>query len=53
MSALGAKRWWALVAIVLSILTVGFDSTILNVALPTLATSINASTDQLQWIVDA
>ncbi len=53
MSALGAKRWWALIAIVLSILTVGFDSTILNVALPTLATSINASTDQLQWIVDA
>jgi EmrB/QacA subfamily drug resistance transporter len=53
MSGLGAKRWWALVAIVLSILTVGFDSTILNVALPTLATSINASTDQLQWIVDA
>src|SRR5690349_652970 len=53
MPALGAKRWWALVAIVLSILTVGFDSTILNVALPTLATSINASTDQLQWIVDA
>jgi EmrB/QacA subfamily drug resistance transporter len=53
MSGLGAKRWWALVAIVLSILTIGFDTTILNVALPTLATAIDAGTDQLQWIVNA
>src|ERR1043165_7631650 len=53
MSGLGARSWWALIALVLGILTVGFDSAILNVALPTLATSINASTDQLQWIVDA
>jgi len=47
------RRWWALVAIVLSILTVGFDTTILNVALPTLATALDAGNDQLQWIVDA
>jgi EmrB/QacA subfamily drug resistance transporter len=53
MCALGAKRWWALVAIVLSILTIGFDTTILNVALPTLATSVGAGTDQLQWVLDA
>ena len=49
----GARRWWALVAIVLSLLTIGFDSTILNVALPTLATALDAGTGQLQWIVDA
>ncbi len=48
-----SRRWWALVAIVLSILTVGFDTTILNVALPTLATELHAGTSDLQWLVDA
>src|SRR5258708_1838572 len=47
------RRWWALIAIVLSLLTLGFDTTILNVALPTLATELNAGNDQLQWLVDA
>jgi EmrB/QacA subfamily drug resistance transporter len=47
------KRWWALVAIVLCALTLGFDTTILNVALPTLATDLSAGTSELQWIVDA
>ena len=47
------KRWWALVAIVLCTLTLGFDTTILNVALPTLATELDAGTSELQWIVDA
>jgi EmrB/QacA subfamily drug resistance transporter len=35
------------------VLTVGFDTTILNVALPTLATALNAGNDDLQWIVNA
>ncbi|WP_433081098.1 MFS transporter [Dactylosporangium sp. CA-052675] len=47
------RRWWALIAIVLSVLTVGFDTTILNVALPTLATALDAGSDDLQWIVNA
>ncbi|MFI5913665.1 MFS transporter [Dactylosporangium sp. NPDC051541] len=47
------RRWWALIAIVLSVLTVGFDTTILNVALPTLATELDAGNDDLQWIVNA
>src|SRR3954451_2531348 len=47
------RRWWALIAIVLSVLTVGFDTTILNVALPTLATALDAGNDDLQWIVNA
>jgi EmrB/QacA subfamily drug resistance transporter len=53
MSALGSRRWWALGALGLTILTIGFDATILNVALPTLATSLHASTGALQWMVDA
>src|ERR1044072_5170471 len=47
------KRWWALVAIVLCTLTLVFDITILNVALPTLAADLDAGTSALQWIVDA
>jgi EmrB/QacA subfamily drug resistance transporter len=49
----GSRRWWALGAIILSVLTIGFDATILNVALPTLATALDASTGSLQWMVDA
>ncbi len=47
------RRWWALVAVVFAALTIGFDVTILNVALPTLAEKIHASNSELQWIVDA
>jgi EmrB/QacA subfamily drug resistance transporter len=47
------RRWWVLGALILSVILVGLDSTILNVALPTLAAELGASTAQLQWIVDA
>ncbi|MEY9841981.1 MFS transporter [Streptacidiphilus sp. EB103A] len=47
------RRWWALAAICLSVLVLGFDSTILNVALPDMAVQLHANTGQLQWIVDA
>jgi len=49
----GNRRWWALGALVLSLLTIGFDATILNVALPNLATALGAGTAELQWIIDA
>ncbi|WP_328349253.1 MFS transporter [Streptomyces sp. NBC_00445] len=47
-----AKRW-ALVGIVVSVLVLGFDLTIMNVALPTMAADLGASTGELQWIVDS
>src|SRR4051794_24143824 len=47
------RRWWILGALILAVILVGLDSTILNVALPTLAADLGASTAQLQWIVDA
>lgn len=49
----GSKRWWALAAVVLSALVIGLDITILVTALPTLATTLGASTSQLQWFSDA
>jgi MFS transporter, DHA2 family, multidrug resistance protein len=48
-----ARRWWALFAIAASVLVVGLDLTVLNLALPTMAVSLHASTGDLQWIVDA
>ncbi|MFC4532618.1 MFS transporter [Sphaerisporangium dianthi] len=48
-----SRRWWALGALVLSVLVIGLDLTVLNVALPTLATELGASTGDLQWIVVA
>jgi MFS transporter, DHA2 family, multidrug resistance protein len=51
--ATGNRRWWALAALSLSALVVGLDLTVLNLALPTLATALHASTSDLQWIVDS
>jgi DHA2 family multidrug resistance protein-like MFS transporter len=47
------RRWFVLAVLCASVLVVVLDSTIVNVALPTLATELGASTSQLQWIVDA
>ncbi|MCP2336741.1 DHA2 family efflux MFS transporter permease subunit [Actinomadura rupiterrae] len=48
-----ARRWSGLGALALALLALGFDMTILNVALPTLSVELHAGTSQLQWIVDA
>ncbi|MFE9169534.1 MFS transporter [Streptomyces kebangsaanensis] len=47
------RRWWALGALVASMLVLGFDMTILNVALPTLARDLGATTGEQQWMVDS
>ncbi|WP_046590077.1 MFS transporter [Streptomyces mangrovisoli] len=47
------RRWWALGALVASMLALGFDITILNVALPTMADQLGASISQQQWMADS
>jgi MFS family permease len=47
------RRWWALGALMTSMLVLSFDLTILNVALPTMAAEIHAGTGAMQWIVDS
>jgi MFS family permease len=47
------RRSLALAALTLSVLTIGFDITIMNVALPTIATELSAGTNALQWIVNS
>ena len=53
MEMTGARRWWALIAVAASMLVVGLDLTVLNLALPTIANSLHASTSDLQWFNDA
>jgi DHA2 family multidrug resistance protein-like MFS transporter len=47
------RRWLALGALALSVLVVGLDLTVLNLALPTLGSDLHASTSDLQWFIDA
>src|SRR5580704_3033546 len=46
------RRWIILAVLCLSLMVIGLDNTILNVALPTLGRQLHASTSSLQWIVD-
>ncbi|MBO2460586.1 MFS transporter [Actinomadura violacea] len=45
----GARRWWALGAVSLSVLAVSLDGTVLSVALPTLAGALHATESDLEW----
>ena len=47
------RRWATLGVLCASLLVIGLDNTILNVALPTIARDLQASESQLQWLVDA
>src|SRR5690625_4161 len=46
------QRWWTLGVLIVGLLIVGFDTTILTVALPTLANDLDANTTELQWIMN-
>ena len=48
-----ARRWQTLGVLSLSLVIIGLDNTILNVALPTLQDHFHASASRLQWMVDA
>ena len=47
------RRWLILGILSLSLLIIGLDNTILNVAIPTLQREFSASASSLQWMVDA
>src|SRR5215470_2019080 len=53
MTAQDRRRWWALGALAVSVLAVGLDLTVLNLALPALAGSLHAGTGDLQWFIAA
>ncbi|HEX7347408.1 MAG TPA: DHA2 family efflux MFS transporter permease subunit [Candidatus Limnocylindrales bacterium] len=47
------RRWWTLAVLSLSLVIIGLDNTVLNVALPTLQRTFGATAADLQWMVDA
>jgi EmrB/QacA subfamily drug resistance transporter len=47
------RRWWTLVVLSLALVVISLDNTVLNVAMPTLAEDLDATSGQLQWIVDS
>ena len=47
------QRWAALAVLCLSLFIIVADTTIVNVALPTLVRQLDATNTQLEWIVDA
>jgi EmrB/QacA subfamily drug resistance transporter len=48
-----ARRWKTLGVLSISLLIIGLDNTILNVALPSLQKHFDASSSTLQWMVDS
>ena len=48
-----ARRWWTLAVLCLSLVLIGLDNTVLNVALPTIQRTFSATAAELQWTVDA
>ena len=48
-----ARRWWTLGVLCLSLVLIGLDNTVLNVALPTIQRTFAATAAELQWMVDA
>lgn len=47
------KRWWALVVLCLGVLMIVLDTTIVNVALPSIRTDLHFTETSLVWVVNA
>jgi EmrB/QacA subfamily drug resistance transporter len=47
------RKWWTLIAVCVATFMLLLDVTIVNVALPAIQSSLNASFSDLQWVVDA
>jgi len=49
----GVRRWIVLSVLCVSLLVISLDTTVLNVAMPTIVRRLRATSSQLQWTVDA
>ncbi len=47
------RKWWTLIAVCIGTFMLLLDVTIVNVALPSIQTSLKATFSDLQWVVDA
>jgi EmrB/QacA subfamily drug resistance transporter len=46
------RKWWTLGAMCLSMFMIMLDSTVVNVALPSIQKDLKTSVDQLEWVVN-
>jgi MFS family permease len=53
MPAPNPRRWWILGVLCLSLLVLGVDGMILNLAIPSLMRDLDAGPADIQWILDA
>ena len=53
MNGMAKNRWLSLLFVYTALIVISLDNTILNVALPSIASTLGASASQLQWVVDA
>ncbi len=49
----GRKRWWALIVLCLGVLMIVLDTTIVNVALPSIRADLHFTEISLVWVVNA
>ena len=49
----GPRRWWALYVLCLGVLMIVLDTTIVNVALPSIRTDLHFTEASLVWVVNA
>ncbi|MHB8657400.1 MAG: MFS transporter [Solirubrobacteraceae bacterium] len=47
------RKWWTLLVVCIATFMLLLDITIVNVALPKIATELKASFSQIQWVIDA
>jgi EmrB/QacA subfamily drug resistance transporter len=47
------RRWWVLAVMSVGTLLVFLDDTVVNTALPQIAVDLDASTSELQWVIDS
>jgi EmrB/QacA subfamily drug resistance transporter len=47
------RKWWTLGAVLIGVFMLLLDITIVNVALPVIRQDLDASFDDLQWVIDA
>lgn len=49
----GSRRWWALMVLCLGVVMIVLDTTIVNVALPSIREDLGFSETSLVWVVNA
>ncbi len=48
-----ARKWWVLVAVCLALFMAILDSTVVNIAIPTIVEDLGASLSEIEWVLNA